>query len=304
MNNCLKPPPETPWNIISLGAGVQSSCMALMAAKGEITPMPQAAVFADTQGEPGYLSRNKPKGQREGIYKWLDWLTDELPFPVYTVTKGDLMADSLKPSVIQTEGCKRPVGTSYMKQIIPLFGEMPDGTRTAALGRKCTSDYKIVPVHKKIKELAEISRGQKNITVTTWIGISKDEIQRMKDSRVPWAQHRWPLIEKYMERHHCLEWMKKNGYPEPPRSACFYCPFHSDTEWRKLRDHDPDHFADAITFDETIREQTKEHDKQTQMEVYLHNSCVPLSDIDFDSEEQKGQQVWDFMSECEGMCGV
>lgn len=38
--------------VLSLGAGVQSSTMALMAAKGEITPMPDCAIFADTQSEP------------------------------------------------------------------------------------------------------------------------------------------------------------------------------------------------------------------------------------------------------------
>ena len=38
--------------VISLGAGVQSSVMALMAAHGEITPMPDCAIFADTQAEP------------------------------------------------------------------------------------------------------------------------------------------------------------------------------------------------------------------------------------------------------------
>ena len=39
-------------HIISLGAGVQSSTMALMAAKGEIKPMPDAAILVDTQWEP------------------------------------------------------------------------------------------------------------------------------------------------------------------------------------------------------------------------------------------------------------
>ena len=34
--------------VLSLGAGVQSSTLALMAAKGEVTPMPDVAVFADT----------------------------------------------------------------------------------------------------------------------------------------------------------------------------------------------------------------------------------------------------------------
>jgi hypothetical protein len=107
-----------------------------------------------------------------------------------------------------------------------------------------------------------------------------------------------------MRRHDCLEWMRQNGYPEPPRSACYYCPFHSDAEWRRLRDEDPDYFERAIQFDKDIRAKYKAHDPTMLMEVYLHNSCKPLGEIDFDSDEQKGQQVWDFQAECEGMCGV
>lgn len=37
---------------LSLGAGVQSTTMALMAAHGEIGPMPDCAIFADTGWEP------------------------------------------------------------------------------------------------------------------------------------------------------------------------------------------------------------------------------------------------------------
>ena len=47
-----KPHPNPTIRIISLGAGVQSTVMALMAAKGEITPMPDCAIFADTGYEP------------------------------------------------------------------------------------------------------------------------------------------------------------------------------------------------------------------------------------------------------------
>src|SRR5580765_5491306 len=74
-----------PIHIISLGAGVQSSTMALMAAHGEITPMPVAAIFADTQGEPA------------SVYKWLDWLEGQLPFPVHRVTKGSLAKRCVTP---------------------------------------------------------------------------------------------------------------------------------------------------------------------------------------------------------------
>ena len=181
---------------------------------------------------------------------------------------------------------------------------MPNGEKTAAIGRKCTADYKIKPIIKKVRELANIKRGQKEISVTQWIGISWDEVQRMKDPSEKWTQHRWPLIERRMTRAKCIEWMSVNGYPEPPRSACYYCPFHSDTEWRRLRDDDPQAFSEAIEFDRNIREAYLQNDKQMKMTVYLHNSCVPLGEIDFDSDTDKGQQVWDFMSECAGMCGV
>ena len=280
------PPPPTKWNVLNLGAGVQSSCLALMAAQGEITPMPDFAVFADTQAEP------------KSVYEWLDWLEMQLPFPVYRVTKGNLTNDSLKVHQRKDGSGER------VNNLIPAFGRLPDGTKTAAIGRKCTNDYKILPMLRKIKELCEVSRGQKNATVTQWIGISWDEIQRMKDPRFPWTLHRWPLIEKSMTRAHCMAWMKENGYPEPPRSACVYCPFHSNAEWKRLRDDEPEEFQKAIEFDKKLRQMHRDHNTRLNMEVYLHNSCKPLDEIDFDDDIDKGQQVWDFMAECEGMCGV
>jgi hypothetical protein len=289
----IQPPEETQWTVLNLGAGVQSSALALMAAKGEITPMPDFAVFADTQAEP------------QSVYDWLDWLEGQVPFPIYRVTHGDLTGDSIKPSIRKSDGKNgQKAGDQYMRRLIPLFGLMPNGDKTAAIGRKCTADYKIKPIIKKIKELCDIKRGQKEVTVTQWIGISWDEIQRMKDPSDKWTRHRWPLIERQITRQKCKEWMSENGYPEPPRSACYYCPFHSDEEWRRLRDDDPDYFQQAIQFDKQIRQNFKEYDKGMRMEVYLHNSCKPLDQIDFDSDEDKGQMVWDFRSECEGMCGV
>ena len=285
------PPPPTKWNVLNLGAGVQSSCLALMAAKGEITPMPDFAVFADTQAEP------------QSVYDWLDWLEKELPFPVYRVTKGNIETDSLTPAKATSKAKYYHEGEEYMKRIIPLFGIMPNGAKTAAIGRSCTADYKIRQIEKTIIEKCGITRAQKEVTVTQWIGISWDEIQRMKNARLPWTQIRWPLIEKRMTRRQCLEWMMVNGYPEPPRSACVWCPFHSDEEWRRLRDEEPKEFQRAINFDRRIRELAKK-DTALKMDVYLHNSCKPLDEIDFDSDEQKGQMTWDFRAECEGMCGI
>jgi hypothetical protein len=282
----FNPPAEkTQFTVLNLGAGVQSSCLALMAAKGEVGPMPDFAVFADTQAEPA------------SVYKWLDWLEAQLPYPVIRVTNGDLTAENLKPH-------KKANGEVYLKRLIPLFGIMPNGDKTAAIGRKCTADYKIKPIIAAIKERCGIKRAQKELTVTQWIGISYDEMQRAKVSQNAWTQLRYPLIEKRMYRQHCLEWMTKNGYPEPPRSACYYCPFHSNDEWRRLRNDDPEYFKKAVEFDKDIRQGFKDHSKNLRMEVYLHNSCLPLGEIDFDSDTDKGQKEWDFGAECEGMCGM
>ena len=133
-------------HIINLGAGVQSSTIALMAAKGEITPMPDCAIFADTQAEP------------DSVYEWLDWLEKELPFPVYRVTKGSLTDKSLTPAIATAKAKNYKEGEKYMKRIIPVFGKMPDGEIVAALGRSCTSDYKIRPIEKKIQELVNVGR--------------------------------------------------------------------------------------------------------------------------------------------------
>ena len=150
--------------IISLGAGVQSSTMALMAAKGEL-PMPDCAIFADTQAEP------------KKVYEWLDWLEKQLPFPVYRVTGGDLEADSLRVRTSQK------TGKHYMKANVPAYTLTPDGKK-GIKQRQCTYDYKIVPTKRKVREL--VSRKG---TATVWIGISRDEIIRMKPSRVKYIEH-------------------------------------------------------------------------------------------------------------------
>jgi len=293
MNNPFEPPAtQTPYTFLNLGAGVQSSTLALMAACGEITPMPDAAIFADTQAEP------------DSVYEWLDWLKRQLPYPVYTVTKGSLTKGSLTPSVREKESGKEKAGGSYMRRLIPLFGITPDGKVTAAIGRKCTADYKVQPIEKKVKELAQIKRGQKEISVTQWIGISWDEMSRAKTPKHKWQQFRYPLLEMEMKRHHCLEWMRQNNYPTPPRSACFYCPFHDNIEWRKLRNEEPEAFQQAVQFDKEIRKAYKDNDPTMKMEVYVHKSCLPLSEVDLDSEEDKGQQNFNFINDCEGMCGV
>lgn len=276
-----------PIHIISLGAGVQSSTMALMAAKGEITPMPKCAIFADTQDEP------------QSVYRWLDWLEGQLPFPVHRVTAGKLSDRSLKMKVTKD-------GRRYSSTDIPFFTLDSIGRIGKITNRSCTRDFKLKPLLRKARELAQIKPRQKTVGLISWVGISLDEVSRMKPSRDKWAEVRWPLIDLRMSRRDCLAWMDKNGFPTPPRSACVYCPFHSNSEWRRLKDLEPEEFEKAVQFEKAVRQHVGGVGN-FQSVPFLHRSCKPLDQIDFKTaseiDKERGQ-INMFENECEGMCGV
>ena len=272
-------------NIISLGAGVQSSTMALMAAHGEITPMPDCAIFADTQAEP------------ESVYLWLNWLEKQLPFPVHRVTAGNLAVDELR---VKRSGKS---GKLYLRNSIPAFVAKPDGKK-GLLGRKCTSDYKIVPLQRKVRELTGVKRqGHGVIAAEMWIGISTDEAHRMKPSRVDYIQNKWPLIDAGMSRTECLLWMAAKGLPTPPRSACRFCPFHSDEEWQRLKQEEPAEFQKVILFEAALQKAAASQEVLVGT-PYLHASILPIGDVDFSEKQESHKQLSMFGNECEGMCGV
>lgn len=300
-----------PIHIISLGAGVQSSTMALMAAHGEITPMPKCAIFADTQAEP------------PSVYKWLSWLCGvEVKYRMVNgsrqpyVESGDYQSGILPYRVsIQSKGSltksittlrNRKDGNGYwIYSGIPTFNVNPDGS-DGHVQRQCTSSFKVEVIDKATRREAAIKRGQKTIGAINWIGISLDEVHRMKTARHPWQQFRYPLIDLRMNRNDCLLWMQRNGYPKPPRSACVYCPYHSDAEWRRLREEEPEAFAEAVRVDKVYRQLKMKSGfgvtKQRGI-PYIHNSRKPLDQVDFSTDEDHGQQVM-FGNDCEGMCGV
>lgn len=267
-------------HIISLGAGVQSTTMALMAAHGELTPMPECAIFADTQGEP------------QAVYEHLKWLMSPnvLPFPVHVVTAGDLWKSATR---VRT---RKDGGATYIATGIPVF--MTDGLTKGIGRRQCTRDFKINPVVRKARELCGLRRipNKSGILVKMWMGISTDEAIRMKPARQTWIEARWPLIEKNMSRQGCLKWMERNGYPKPPKSACTFCPYHDDKAWLSLT---RDELADAMTKE---RELQAAYAKASAIRgvPFFHASRVPLGQVDFRPDRSADL----FGNECEGMCGV
>lgn len=269
--------------VISLGAGVQSTTLALMAARGDLGPMPDCAIFADTGAEP------------IAVYRHLDWLESQLPFPVHRVSVGNL----------RDEIVGAMAGTNRMDARPPFFTLSKGSAKRGMLKRQCTQDYKIRPIEQKIKQLLGIKkggRGPRSPVVEQWIGISYDEKIRRKVSRVRFIENRWPLCELEMRRGGCLTWCEERQYPKPPKSACTFCPYTDDVRWRDMKENDPVSFADAVAIDKLIRPGVPGPKRPKGTAWFVHGALKPLEEVDLSSAEDRGQS--NFLDECAGICGV
>lgn len=271
-------------HVISLGAGVQSTTMLLMAARGEIEPKPKYAIFADTGWEPTEVYRHlftmKQHVKKFGIEVIITRRDRQL------ARQEDIREDTQ----IGAED-----GSRFAS--MPFFTLDENGEKGMVM-RQCTQEYKIAPIHREVRRLLGVGpRGRiPEGAVVMWMGISLDEIERMKPSRKKWMEHRFPLIEKNMDRVACTTWLRRNRYRVPPKSSCIGCPFHDDIAWLELKRNNPEEWMEAVYFDRKIRNLPK-----LKGQAFLHRSCVPLEEVDL-SENQGTLDL--FANECEGHCGL
>jgi len=160
-------------DVLSLGAGVQSSTLLMMADRGEIkingmVVIPKYAIMSDTGNEP------------EKVYAWLKFLQSQVKnIKIVIAHNGNIVEDTLKGIELNQRFAS-----------VPFFTKAIDGKK-GVLWRQCTSEYKINSVRKEIRRiLGYNSRQRVKENIRLWMGISTDEIQRVKPSGV-----------KYIKKH-------------------------------------------------------------------------------------------------------
>jgi hypothetical protein len=258
--------PNEIFRVVSLGWGAQSFGLAAMSALG-ILPKVDFAIFADTTHE--------RTSTYEFANKWKPWLKNH----------------GINVIIVKPENIN-PI--QYGMVMIPARTGSESG---GLLRRQCTSNWKLSPIRKWLQANRE------KRPVELWLGITFDEIQRIKPSDVKYISNRWPFLEselwqgRMMRRSDVVIWLKENNFDIPSRSACYFCPYHNDREWRDLRDNGNGDWKKAIDFDGWLR------DKRPPYSLYLHRHLVPLSEVDLSTPEDYGQLSL-FDDECEGICGV
>lgn len=258
--------------ILSLGAGVQSTTLLMLSAEGKL-PRLDAAIFSDTQWEPAAVYAHLDRLERE--------VAQPASIPIYRVSVGNIRNDALDPQ--------------HRFASMPLFIKNQDGG-DGMTRRQCSAEYKIKPIKRKVRELLgrphpePIPRG---LYAEQWIGISKDEFGRAKDSDVQYTRNAFPLLDlpggadgrPGWTRDDCRRYLTMNGWESTPKSACIGCPFHGNRQWRDLRDNHPEEWADAVDFDRQIRSgnaRGNANGKPLLGEAYLHASRLPLDQAPID----------------------
>ena len=256
--------------IISLGLGVQSTALYMMSSLGRIDRADHA-IFAD------------PGAELPQTYQILEYLTDWAKYndgiPIHVTDERNLYKDLLAQQNSQ--------GKRFAS--IPAFTE-----NGGMIRRQCTGEYKIQPVIKKTRELHGLKPRQRMPMTEMWLGITLDEIQRAKVSQLPRITYHYPLIDQRMDRADCIRFFKEKNFPVPPKSSCVFCPYHSNKNWKELKEKLPEQFEQAVQVDKAIRDSSNRGLKEP---IYLHRSCTPLDRVDF------GDQLELFMCE-EGFCGL
>lgn len=238
----------------SYGGGVQSTAALVLAARGSIDyPVFLFANVGEDSEHPDTLRYvhevAMPYAAREGI---------EL-LELRKVTRDG-----------QPQTLMQRIDASPRSVPIPMrMGE--DG---APGNRTCTAEFKIRVVEKELRR-----RGAtKEQRATIGLGISLDEIHRMKDAedpRSPYQLREYPLIDRRMTRQDCLNVIADAGLPTPGRSACFFCPFHTGEEWSRLARTRPDLFEKACALEDKLHERGEQLGRGA---FYMTRLGIPLRD--------------------------
>jgi len=255
---------------ISYGGGVQSTAMVVLAAQKIIDyPIALFSNVGDDSEHPATLEYVRNIA--------IPWAAEHgVEIHELQRTKKDGTVETLMGRITRE-------GSKSIAIPVRLTNGMP-------ASRSCTADFKIAVVGKWLK--AHGANADDKATVA--IGISTDEIQRINNKKPEKYQTvEYPLIDLRLSRSDCKQIIKKAGLPVPPKSSCFFCPFHRPLVWSEMRRDEPELFEKAADLEMHMierqinlgREPVYFTDRKKPLRQAINTAQTPLF-IDDDGPEQ------------------
>lgn len=201
--------------VLSFGAGVQSSALILLALEGR-HPKPDLVVFADTGSE---------RPRTYATVKQISRLCRAGGVEFVTVSAGSKLHEDYRK-----------------RNTLPMIGQAI-----------CTVKWKIRPVRRCVR--ARLPCTGPKPWAKMWLGITTDESHRMRSSDVQYIENRFPLIEMGWTRADCIGYLAENyPWLKVEKSGCFMCPYQSRHGWSSLRGEHPELFEVALDLDRAGRQ--------------------------------------------------
>lgn len=296
----------------SFGAGVQSTALALLVLNRDErllkaldeeaafwrwdkpSPLPEVFAFADTMDEPDRLY-----GHLEAMSELITGSGREI---VIVDNDGEGLLEHMGDTFTRmSKGVSSP----------PFFVRNEDGS-IGITRRQCTTNFKVRPLDRWARGNFGVTRkGQGGgVAMPTscdivyqWLGISDDEKQRMKRATRAWLRISHPLVFMRWRRPDCAEYVRAHGL-EPIRSACVYCPYHSRSEWRSIREDKAD-WKKVLDLDDLLERAIGTGWAGVKRPLFLTRDCVRMRDLDLDAPvSTQGDLFGGWSDECSGSCGM
>lgn len=185
---------EPSYYILSFGGGRQTVALLFKLRKLFSNNKKAFVVFADTGGE------------HQETYDYIN----EYIIPFCRI-------HNIQFITVKKEGGKTLYEYCFDKKIVP-----------SMKFRDCTTKFKIAEIRRFLRKVLKIDR---NNPCFVFIGISKDEADRMNPSNVKYAISVYPLVDGFrdlvepMTTEECEEFVQQLGFPKVPKSGCWFCPY-------------------------------------------------------------------------------
>lgn len=272
-------------DVASIGWGIQSTGLMFAAGHGEM-PKADKYFFAD-------LTR-----ESQEVYDYIGYarpLLKDLGIEVEHLEAGDIYKEILSWP------------TAERISMIPVWF-LNDSGKPQPLNRQCTTDFKINTIAAGIRKHLNVQRLKRH-TIRVWQGISTDEIRRAKKAKLlPEDRHKYrvnhfPFIAQYANitypehiwqsrsREQIMLEFKRRGLKVPPKSSCFFCPFHDIEYWFHIYNTQPMEWELCCILDDSIRDYQTQNETLRSGPFFLYRGLIPLREIDFDKERGIGKEA-------------
>lgn len=281
-------------NILSFGAGMQSTALALMSCENAMAeqngksfphptiPIYDCVVFCDLGLEPNWVLAQMEFVRRACIEAGI---------------RFEKIDTHLYQDLIEYYGRKRTAA-------IPWWTKSPEGKEGKISRRACTMDYKIEAVAKFARwNVLGYRKGQRTRKEDLnahemHIGFSVEEQSRIKTDGPcnPLFVKRYPLVELGLDRAANYAYIRDVWGLKTKASACLFCPYHQNYFFQYIKENEPEHYKQLLEVDSILEERPPYY--PMRVDFFISRSWKRIRELT--PEDCNDAQYFPYCNHCTG----